>query len=445
MKTSAVILMGGSGERFGSAVPKQFHSISGKKVYQHTLERLYKSRYFHEIILVVPKEWKEKVEEETKDFFGTAVILGGKSRQSSSYLGLLACKSSTEYVLVHDAVRPFVSIDILKRNISAVQLYGAVDTCIPSADTLVYAPNKEEIAGIPDRSHYLRGQTPQTFSYGLLKRAHEKAIHDNYENASDDCQLVVKLGEKVHVVMGEERNYKITTELDLFLAEQHFRLEQKIVSLSGDMSHLKDKVIVVTGGTGGIGLGLVNLLKEYGAVPIVVSRSSETYPADLRDAKDAKRVFETIFQKYGAIDGLVNSIGFLKVKELQALLPEEVEELIDVNLQALIYSCQYAKLKPGAHIVNIASSSYAKGRKDFAVYSSTKAAVVNFTQGLAEENPHLQVNAVVPQRTATKMRYENFPLEDQNELLPPEKVALTIVELLSNKEITGSIIEVRRN
>ena len=315
----------------------------------------------------------------------------------------------TEHVVIHDAVRPFVSDEILQNNISAVKEYGAVDTCIPSADTLVYAPNKTEIESIPNRSEYLRGQTPQSFSYSIIKSAHEKAIRDNIHNASDDCQLVMRDGKKVHIVLGEDRNLKITTELDLFLAEQYFRLEQKAIQHLGDFSSLKGKVIAITGGSGGIGKEVEKKLKDAGAIALNLSRSSKEYPVDLTKPKDVERVFRRIYQEHGLLDGLINSIGFLRVKELDSLTAEEVEQMINVNLNALIYSCQYAKIRANGHIVNIASSSYSKGRKDLSIYGCTKAAVVNFTQGLAEERTALRVNVVVPQRTATPMRYENFP------------------------------------
>src|SRR5690606_27073266 len=128
---------------------------------------------------------------------------------------------------IHDAVRPFVSERILQENLIALEEHDAVDTCIPCTDTIVYAPNSKQITSIPVRAHYLRGQTPQSFSYKLIRKAHELAKEQNISNVSDDCQLVLRLGNSVHVVEGEESNLKITSELDLFLAQQYLRLEKK--------------------------------------------------------------------------------------------------------------------------------------------------------------------------------------------------------------------------
>ncbi len=208
----AVLLTAGTGSRFGSSIPKQFHEIDGKKIYLHTLERLMESALFDEIILVCHPEWIDQVQQETN---GVKIVAGGATRQESSYLGLLACKAK-KHVLIHDAVRPFVSIRILQDNIEAVKKFGAVDTCTPSPDTIVHSVDGKHITNIPIRAHYLRGQTPQTFAYDLILEAHQKT---EKKGCSDDCSLVLDLGHPVHIVQGEEENFKITTEHDLQIAQ----------------------------------------------------------------------------------------------------------------------------------------------------------------------------------------------------------------------------------
>ncbi len=143
------------------------------------------------------------------------MIPGGPTRQVSSFLGLQACK--TKFVMIHDAVRPFVSPEILKRNIAAVQNHRAVDTCIPSADTIVHSEDGDLVTSIPRRKNYLRGQTPQTFESQLIFEAHQKT---QATESTDDCSLVLELGHPVAIVAGEEGNIKITTELDIAIAEQ---------------------------------------------------------------------------------------------------------------------------------------------------------------------------------------------------------------------------------
>lgn len=445
----AILLMGGQGKRLGSELPKQFHRLSGKKIYLQTLEKFLESDLFEEILLVSPLQWRGQIEQDLEEFRESKakirIIPGGETRQDSSFKGILACGPETRYVVIHDAVRPFVSYEILLANVMGAMDYGAIDTCIPSADTLVFAPSGAQITEIPPRANYLRGQTPQSFSYEIILSAHKRANHLHIQNATDDCQLVLDMGKRVQVVPGSEHNIKITTELDLYLAEQLLRIHQRSISRKDPTQRdLEGKRYAITGGTGGIGQAISTLLKEEGATPIIISKRSPDYAADLTSYENVQTIFERINKEHGPIDGLINSIGLFKVKEVNQLQPQEIEEMIAVNLTALIFCCKSALIKEGGHIVNIASSSYSRGRKTFSVYSSAKAAVVNFTQALAEERPRIKINAVVPQRTNTPMRSTNFPDENPETLLHPEKVAKTIIALLKEQLITGAIIEVKK-
>jgi 2-C-methyl-D-erythritol 4-phosphate cytidylyltransferase len=214
-RIGALILTGGSGSRFGGDLPKQFLFLCGKRVYLHTLEVFEKIGLFDEIVLVCHPEWLDIVCQEAPS---ARIISGGATRQESAYLGLQGFAKQPEIVCIHDAVRPFVSPRILQENVEQALRHGAVDTCIPSADTLVYAPQGKTIASIPKREEFLRGQTPQTFRYPLIWHAHQKALTDQV-HATDDCSLVLRQGHPIHVVAGSEENIKITTTRDLLLAE----------------------------------------------------------------------------------------------------------------------------------------------------------------------------------------------------------------------------------
>lgn len=222
---TALILMGGEGKRLGSALPKQFHLLGSLKVYQHTLQTFRQSQLFQEIILVCHPDWIESVLEETSQFPEVKVIPGGGTRQASSWEGLKACNPTCQYVMIHDAVRPFVSLEILHSNAEAVLKHDAVDTVIPSADTLITTEDDTTIDSIPPRHHFRRGQTPQTFAYRLICQAHEKSTTTN---ATDDCRLVIDLGAPVHLVEGADENLKITTEWDLSIAEHFLRSESHV-------------------------------------------------------------------------------------------------------------------------------------------------------------------------------------------------------------------------
>ncbi len=210
-----ILLMAGQGKRFSAGNPKQFQLLGGKKIYLWTLERFATSTLFEEIILVCDAGSVALVQAEVGPTH--RVIAGGATRQESSYKGLLACGPKTEIVVIHDTVRPFVSERILEDNVKAAREFGAVDTCIPTHDTLVHSKDGKTIADIPNRAEYLRGQTPQSFSYPIILSAHQNT---HRINATDDCRLVMDHGISVAIVEGEEQNMKITTPFDLLIAEK---------------------------------------------------------------------------------------------------------------------------------------------------------------------------------------------------------------------------------
>jgi 2-C-methyl-D-erythritol 4-phosphate cytidylyltransferase len=228
-RIGGVFMMGGSGIRFGGPTPKQFSLLDGKPLYCHALETFLESEVFDEIIVVCPPNWREKI--------ATSPILrvtsGGATRQESSRAGLRAFSKAPDLVLIHDAVRPFVTKTMILANLDAAIACGAANTCIPTADTLVIAPQGDWVHAVPKREEFLRGQTPQTFRYDLIVKAHSRAKKRGL-NLTDDCGLVIAMGEKVAVVKGSEENLKITTQLDLRVAEMLLAIREKVKKGNGD-------------------------------------------------------------------------------------------------------------------------------------------------------------------------------------------------------------------
>lgn len=439
-RIGGLLLMGGVGQRFGSETPKQFHRLAGQMLFLHTLKAFLSSRLFDEIVLSCHPDWIETIKSSLPlSHCPIRLIPGGTSRQESSYQGLLGFSEKPDIVVIHDAVRPFVTSKIIFENIDLAIKMGAVDTCIPSADTLVHAPDHQTISAIPKRSDYLRGQTPQSFSYSLIRKAHEETKRTN---CSDDCQLVSDLGHPVAIVNGDEYNIKITSELDLYLAEQILRIRLHHLSKIQSNS-LSGQRFIIVGGTGGIGSAIAEKIHSIGGAVILLSRTSSPFSLDLKNSASIEEVFQKIHLKAGPIDGLINCAGCLQKGPLSHLSLQQIETMIDVNLLGLILCCKNANLKSGAHVINIASSSFSRGRKDLSVYSSAKAGVVNFTQSLAEERPDLHVHAVIPARTNTALRRQNFPDEDIRTLLDPRFIADAVIQLLQDHEYTGLSIEVK--
>jgi len=451
-KVSAVILASGSGQRFGDNQPKQFTKLAGLPVLIHTLKSFDVFAGVDEIIVVTNEEYVHHV----WDLVGRhglkkvgKVVGGGGTRQESSRVGIACCSPGTDFVLIHDGVRPFISHQVLHRLVDAVKLHCAVDTVIASADTLVEIDENNFIRNIPDRSRYRRGQTPQAFSHSLILEAHQKAINDSVENATDDCALVLRLGHKVFVVEGEEQNIKITYPLDLHLADKLFQLNMLSSSVAqSDCQRVFDgKVFVVIGGTQGIGRSISDQLKKNRSISVYSLGRTSTPAVDATDHASLKAVLDDIFQKEGRIDYVVNCAGDLIRKNIAAMTLEEWDYLYRVNVSANFYLTKalipiWEQQRFGS-LMFVGSSSYTRGRGGYAAYSSSKAALVNFCQALAEEVDclNVKINVASPGRVQTDLRFRNFGHEPAGSLLSPEYVAERILSSLA-MNTTGSVFEI---
>lgn len=179
---SAIILAGGAGNRFGTSIPKQFVKIAGKTVIEHTIEIFEGSDIIHEIIIVVHQNYLDKLEDIVlKNNYSkvTKLMVGGQSRQESSYIGLTGCDARCQRVLIHDAVRPILSEQIVQNCVKALDKHDAVDVAIPTADTIIEVNNEGILTDIPKRSNLRRGQTPQAFNIKIIREAHRLAGYDN--------------------------------------------------------------------------------------------------------------------------------------------------------------------------------------------------------------------------------------------------------------------------
>jgi 2-C-methyl-D-erythritol 4-phosphate cytidylyltransferase len=215
-RVGAVLLAAGEGRRFGASHPKQFQSLAGRAVFEYSLEVLVNSPWIDQVNLVLPPSYIPELSNVSPK---VKFVEGGATRQRSSYLGLSHFDPWPDFVLIHDAVRPFLTDDLIKQNLVAAFQYGAVNTCISCEDTLVVTEDGDHILHIPPRNQFLRGQTPQTFRYALIKEAHERAPSALLVTCTDDCSLVLALGYPVNIVQGATTNLKITTPFDLSLAE----------------------------------------------------------------------------------------------------------------------------------------------------------------------------------------------------------------------------------
>lgn len=226
----AIILAGGSGTRMGSDIPKQFIEVYAKPLIIHTLESFDINSEIDYIAVVCKKDWQEELKMWTRKFGINKlrwIIDGGRTRQESVYNALNYIKDECkedDIVVIHDSARPLISQRIISDNIIGAKEFGAVDTVIPTPDTIVNSKDDKTINNVPLRKELYLGQTPQSFKYKLICKAHEIAIGNNKNDATDDCQLILDLNEKVYFVKGDRLNFKITTFEDLMLLKAVIKL-----------------------------------------------------------------------------------------------------------------------------------------------------------------------------------------------------------------------------
>ncbi|KPJ70218.1 hypothetical protein AMJ44_00445 [candidate division WOR-1 bacterium DG_54_3] len=214
-RVAAIIAAAGRGERFGS--PKQLYLLKGKTVLDWSLEKFEAHEAIDEIVLVLKEEQeKEKILAHYKKI--VAVVQGGKERQDSVLNGFkMIDPEKTGIVLVHDGVRPLVSKALISRVIEATLKKGAVIPALPLEDTVKEVAGKEVLRTL-ERQELCRVQTPQGFTYSILKKALEKAQEEGYYG-TDEASLVERAGESVFVVQGDPTNIKITVPEDLKVVE----------------------------------------------------------------------------------------------------------------------------------------------------------------------------------------------------------------------------------
>jgi 2-C-methyl-D-erythritol 4-phosphate cytidylyltransferase len=206
----------------GGSTPKQFLTLGGLPILVHSLRVLEESAAIADIILTVPAADREYCLKEIVAHYKfhkiRKVVPGGEQRQDSVRHGLAELDHDVEIVLIHDAVRPFLTADMVARAVDAAEKHGAAVVAIPTRDTIKRVGVDGLIESTVDRSQLWSAQTPQAFQRSLLQAAHRKAHLENYR-ATDDAQLMEWLGHRVAIVEGSGENIKITRPEDLGIGE----------------------------------------------------------------------------------------------------------------------------------------------------------------------------------------------------------------------------------
>lgn len=447
----AIILAGGVGSRLGMSTPKQFFKVAGKMVVEHTIDVFERNQHIDEIAIVsnpalvadfenivLRNKWR-KVKK---------ILKGGAERYYSSLSAITAYQNEDANLIFHDAVRPLVSQRIIDDVVKALDTHRAVNVAVPSADTIIEVDG-DFITNIPDRSRLRRGQTPQAFDRQLISDAYDKALKDPNFRTTDDCGVVRTYlpEEPIFVVRGEESNMKLTYREDTYMMDKLFQLKSTEPNdVQIDAESFRGKVAVVFGGSYGIGKNIVEMLEQSGAHVHSFSRGATH--TDVGDDNQVALALSAVEQKEGHIDYVINTAGVLNREPLASMEYDTILKAVQTNymgtVNVALRSRPYLQRTRGK-LIFFTSSSYTRGRAFYSIYSSTKAAIVNFVQAVAQEwdADGISINCINPERTKTPMRQQNFGVEPDETLLMPERVAEATLRTLLT-DCTGQVIDVRR-
>lgn len=221
-RLALIIPAAGSGERLGTTIPKPYLKIAGRAILEHTLTQFCEVPGLKSVVVSTSDKYIEPTKAILTRLFpdiSTNVVFGGTERQHSIKNALNVISSDDiDLVAIHDAVRPFVDHDSIRRCIEQSKIVGGAIVAVSAKDTIKVSDERRLVLQTPDRKNLWQAQTPQIFQIDLIKRAYQHALNENFLG-TDDSSLVEYLGEKVAIVEGNRENFKITYPLDFKLAE----------------------------------------------------------------------------------------------------------------------------------------------------------------------------------------------------------------------------------
>ena len=228
MKTFAILPSGGEGKRFGGNLPKQYIKVDGKEIIAYTISVFNSSPLVDGIVIAAAENYfslLNKIVEENKFSKPVTIVKGGKERQDSVFnaLSSLSC-SGNDLIIVHDAVRPLLPLNILEEAVISAKSFDNVVVGIRARDTLIESGSLENlfVDSYVDRNKIFYAQTPQIFRYSVLINSLKKARNEGFVG-TDESMVVKRAGFKVKIVEGSPINFKITTDDDLKLFDSFVR------------------------------------------------------------------------------------------------------------------------------------------------------------------------------------------------------------------------------
>jgi len=223
MYITAIIPAAGMGSRMGIRENKFYLELEDKPVLYHTLSNFVNNSFIDDIILVLQENEMNRCEKEILTLFNKnknkiKMVKGGKSRKESVYNGIKRSPDDTDYIIIHDGARPLITQQIINNVIGALENEEAVTTGINVKDTIKVKDSNNYVVKTINRDNLTSIQTPQAFSYDLIKKAHQSTLYD--KNITDDAYLIELMNKSVKIIKGSYENIKITTPIDITIAEE---------------------------------------------------------------------------------------------------------------------------------------------------------------------------------------------------------------------------------
>ncbi len=228
------ILAGGTGSRMKQKIPKQFIELNNVPIIIRTLKRMLEVNEFDHICIGIHPDYNDYLQDLFKQYTIDSkkilITLGGKER-INSIENVLDCitkisDKKDDIIVIHDAVRPFVSKEILKNSIINAQKYGACVAVTPAVDTMYILNKNDFIQNFPNRKTIFNGQAPDSFNVQLLKNSIKNLTEEERKTITGSVQICAKNGHKIKTIQGDYKNIKITTENDLAIANTILKMEQ---------------------------------------------------------------------------------------------------------------------------------------------------------------------------------------------------------------------------
>lgn len=227
------IIAGGSGHRMRQEIPKQFINVNDKPIIIYTLEAFENHPDIDEIGVVCIDEWQSVLKAYAKQYRITKlkwIISGGENGQDSIRNGVMEAEkrySPDDILLIHDAIRPMVSSEIISDCIIQCRKYGSAVSVVPCNTAVLHKDSDESSSKVIDRSELALTQTPQAFNIKLIADAHREALEKGITNSVASCTLMIELNKKVYFSIGSETNIKLTTPDDLLIFKALLSLRNK--------------------------------------------------------------------------------------------------------------------------------------------------------------------------------------------------------------------------